>query len=365
MSSPAVILIDENSESEAVLRGWFKDVEIDLRCFKRVRRGMAEVHRRQPVLVVVGIDTAKGADACANLKVNPKLKDIVIVAVSSGHSKSSLYTHLFGGYPADYYVRRPVGSSFFRSLLQRHLGIVLPGLESERLKDRQAEAALEETIELETSPQFRNEVQQLRQQMGELGTELIQAKARVLEVEGSLFDQQENQRRLDDALGRIEHLESQTRDLNEEIGEKVSSLENATGSLQNAEQRIAQLEESEAKVEELHGLMEAAHAELDAKRTQLAELETQRETLDSELEQANAAIADGEKQVGDLHAALEAARLDAESESTEATEKIAALEEQLATSRSSLEAAEERAAGLGQEQERAHRSRGIPCRRLR
>ena len=85
-----LIIIDEQELSGEKISQWLKTSNLDVKYFKRVRRGLIEITRSKPKAVVINLDMQDGLQACLDVKDSPILKDTKVLAISTKRSNHSI-----------------------------------------------------------------------------------------------------------------------------------------------------------------------------------------------------------------------------------------------------------------------------------
>ena len=103
-----------------------KQIILDIKYFKRVRRGLIEITRSKPKAVVINLDMQDGLQACLEVKDSPLLKETKVLALTTTRSNNSIFNLIFSNTPADYFLSTPIESSYLQELLENIYQTSLP-----------------------------------------------------------------------------------------------------------------------------------------------------------------------------------------------------------------------------------------------
>ena len=169
-----LIIIDEQEHSGEKISQWLKDSSLDIKYFKRVRRGLIEITRSKPKAVVINLDMQDGLQACLEVKDSPLLKETKVLALTTTRSNNNIFDLIFSNTPADYFLSTPIESSYLQELLENIYQTSLPTALFQRTESSNDDRPINVTQ--------RTELKNLREHVGKLEREIVQDKSRILNL---------------------------------------------------------------------------------------------------------------------------------------------------------------------------------------
>ncbi|MAA77931.1 MAG: hypothetical protein CL916_01625, partial [Deltaproteobacteria bacterium] len=101
------------------LRSWLFQTGFIVESYTNYKRVWADLSRRNPEIVFINVDLGDGLQLLNALR--EESSPPLLVGVSSGVDRSTLFFNMFSSYLADYYVQRPLKRGFLDVLLARIL----------------------------------------------------------------------------------------------------------------------------------------------------------------------------------------------------------------------------------------------------